>query len=363
MVTQDDLLLLLEQRTEINGRFANFRRLSNGGAGNFSVLVSADDSRTNDRVAVKVCLPQSDRYRVECFEREAHLLEVLTGQSDIIQLIAPRSTFTEMLATQGGLQLPWEFHYYAVELAHGDVGDVIASGNWLPERMLLAFRTLCRAVQRIHSQRIAHRDLKPSNILVMPNGQVKLSDFGTARRIDSVTPALVGAYTAPPGDRRYCAPEMLGCLHDENPEIAFTSDFFSLGAILFEMFSGTMLGLRLFNPQFWADIAQAMLAIRIGQRRTTYDQVVSSIANSRPLPSVSAFGAPVPPSIRDRVNDLYRSLSSIDYRVRLCDFDRIFQKINICLLILRNERAYQRWIEQKRTRRAAALLRTSGVRS
>jgi len=51
-------------------------------------------------------------------------------------------------------------------------------------------------------------------------------------------PALVGSYISPPGDRRYCAPEMLGCLHDEDPAIAFTSDFFSLGAILFEMFSG-----------------------------------------------------------------------------------------------------------------------------
>ena len=200
-------------------------------------------------------------------------------------------------------------------------------------------------------------------MLVMPNGEVKLSDFGTARQIDSTAQALTGAYAAPPGDRRYCAPEMLACLHDENPAIAFTSDFFSLGAILFEMFSGTILGLRLFNPQVWADLAQAMLAVRAGRRRATYDQVVRSIANSRPLPSVGAFGAAVPPSIRDRVNDLYRSLSSIDYRIRLCDFDRIFWKINICLLILRNEQAYQRWLEQKRRRRAARLLRASGARS
>ena len=363
MATQDDLLRLIEQRTEIDGRFTNFRRISNGGGGNFSALVSADDGQTDSRVAIKVCLPQQERYRAECFEREAHLLEILRGEPDIIQLVAPRSEFTEMLATQGGLQWPWVFRYYAIELANGDLSDVIASGSWSPERMLLAFRALCRAVQRIHAQRIAHRDLKPSNMLIMPNGAVKLSDFGTARQIDSTTPALVGAYTAAPGDRRYCAPEMLGCLHDENPEIAFTSDFFSLGTILFEMFSGTMLGLRLFNPQFWADIAQAMLAVGVGQRRSTYDQVVSSIANSRPLPSVGAFGAPVPPSIRDRVNDLYRSLSSIDYRIRLCDFDRIFRKINICLLVLRNERAYQRWMEQKQRRRAAALRRASGARS
>jgi len=63
---------------------------------------------------------------------------------------------------------------------------------------------------------------------------------------------------------------------------------------------------------------------------------------------VAAFGAQVPASIRDRIDDLYRCLSSIDYRARLCDFERIFNKINICVLVLRNEKAYQRWLEQKR---------------
>lgn len=363
MATHDDLLLLLEQRTEIDDRFTSIRRIGNGGGGNFSALVSAFDDQTGNRVAVKVCLPQQDPYRTECFTREAQLLDTLRGQPDIIQLVAPRSQFTETLATQGGLQFPWLFHYYAIELASGDASDAIAGGGWDPERMLLAFRALCRAVQRIHALRIAHRDLKPSNMLVMATGEVKLSDFGTARQIDSMTPALASVYAAPPGDRRYCAPEMLACLHDENPAIAFTSDFFSLGAVLFEMFSGTILGLRLFNPQFWADIAQAMHAVRLGQRQGTYDRIVGSIANSRPLPSVSAFGAVVPLGIRDRLDELYRCLAEIDYRRRLCNFEQIFRKINICLLVLRNERTYQRWLEQKQKRRAAALRRISGARS
>ena len=363
MATRDEILLLLEQRRDIDGRFANIRRIGNGSSGAFSALVSADDGQTGIRAAVKVCLPQQDRYRSECFDREAQLLEMLRGEPDIIQLVAPRSEFTEMLATQGGLKFPLVFPYYAIELAKEDLSDVIASERWSPERMLVAFRALCRAVQRIHARRIVHRDLKPSNMLVMPNGEVKLSDFGTARQIDSIEPALTSAYTSPPGDRRYCAPEMLACLHDENPAIALTSDFFSLGAILFEMFTGTILGLRLFKPQAWADLAQAMLTVKVGLRRTTYDQIVRSIANSRPLPSVGAFGAALPLSIRDRVNDLYRSLSSINYRTRLCDFDRIFGQINICLLILRNEQKYLRWLEQKQRRRAARLLRASGARS
>ena len=331
-------------------------------AGVFSVLVSADDSRTHSRAAVKVCLPQSDRYRTDSFEREADLLDELRGAPDIIQLVAPRSRFTEVLVAEGGLEFSLQFNYYATELASEDLGDVIADVRWCAERMLLAFRAICRAVQRIHSQRIAHRDLKPSNMLVMTEGHVKLSDFGAARQLAAIAPALAATYRAPPGDRRYCAPEMLACLHDEEPAIALTADFFSLGATLFEMFSGAQLGPRLFGPQFWADISQTMLPIPIGRRRATYDQILGSIANPRPLPNISAFGAPVPPSIHDRLNDLYRSLSSIDYRKRLCDFSRIFHKINICLLVLTNEHKYQRWLREKRRRRAAALLRASGAR-
>lgn len=362
MVSQQDLLTLLEQRTDIAGRFTKLQRVGSGG-GTFSALVSADDAHSGRRVAVKVCLPNLPTYRVECFDREAQILGLLQGEPDIVQLVSGKSQFIETVSTQGGMKLSWPFDYYSLELAKTDFESVIADGGWPPELSLVAFRELVRAVQRIHTRRIAHRDLKPGNMLVMPDRTIKLSDFGTARVLDGTTGPLLAAYPGPPGDRRYCAPEMLGCLHDENPEIAFASDFFSLGAILFEMFAGTNLGLRLFNPQFWADIAQAMLSVKPGMRKATYDQIVGSIANSRPIPSVAAFGPVVPPAIRDRLDELCRSLAAIDYRTRLCDFDRIFNRINVCLIIIRNDQAYRRWLDQKRSRRSSLVASTSGVMS
>jgi serine/threonine protein kinase len=330
------------------GRFSGLRRC---GVGNFSAVLSADEAGKPDRVAIKVCLPFQPPYRVESFQREAELLHLLRGEPDIIQIVAEKGTFTESVTFAGGTPYPWPFDYYALELAQGDLGDVIAGGGWDAERTLVAFRAMCRAVQRIHSRNIVHRDLKPSNFLVLASGSVKLSDFGAARRIDGMTPALLLDYSAPPGDLRYCAPEMLACLHGEDPTIAYGADIFSLGALLFEAFSGTILGLRLFNQQFWVDIAQAMLAVRAGHRQRTYNQIVGSISNSRHLPSVGSFGAPVPNCLLERVDDLYRSLVAIDYRRRLCDFDRIFNKINTCLLIIRNERKYQHWLQQKKRRR------------
>ena len=353
---------MLEKRSEIGGRFVNIQRVGNPrGVGAFSALVAADDQVTKKRVAVKVCLPSVDSYRRNCFEREADLLKSLRGERDIVQMIAEKGDFTESLTTQGGISFPLRLEYYALELASCDVGAIVAAGAWSAEENLLAFRSMCRSVQRVHSRGIAHRDLTPSNFLVMSDGSIRLSDFGTARRLNSTSASLVDSYHGPPGDRRYCAPEMLACLHDENPSIATGADIFSLGAILFELFSGANLGLHLFDRQFWQDIAQVMLAVKPQQRRNTYDQIVGSIANSRPLPSVASFGTAVPRCVRDRIDDLYRHLATIDYRRRPSQFDRTFNKLNTCLLILRNESKYQRWLAQKRLRRAAHTRSLQGV--
>lgn len=100
---------------------------------------------------------------------------------------------------------------------------------------LRLFRAICDAVRDAHRQLIIHADLKPSNILITPQGQVKLLDFGIARLIDGDTD--------PRGDddagrgisltRAYAAPERKA---GERPSIA--GDVFSLGAILFELVTG-----------------------------------------------------------------------------------------------------------------------------
>src|SRR5262249_17401236 len=151
------------------------------------------------------------------------------------------------------------FAYYAVEIAKTDLGTLIESNAIDAHTALLYFRAMCRAVRRIHNAQIAHRDIKPPNFLVVSDGNLKLSDFGTARLLDGTTPGLLADYAQfPPGDLGYAAPEMLASLHDDDPRIALGADIFSLGSCLFEMYAGIPLGLQLFDQNFQADLMQAM---------------------------------------------------------------------------------------------------------
>jgi serine/threonine protein kinase len=206
---------------------------------------------------------------------------------------------------------------------------------------------MCKAIQRIHRLEIVHRDIKPSNFLLMESGEVKLSDFGAARKIDGTEAALVADYQAAPGDTRYTSPEMHALLHDDDVTICRKGDVFALGATLFELFSGVLLGVQLFDASFVQDLARSMSAINKRERKRTYLQFVQNLDAGHPLPSISSYGGDIPVSIRDLVDGLYKAMAALDYRRRLCDFETIFLKIEQCLLVLRNEEKVKRWRQRK----------------
>ena len=261
------LLEMIEAQGDIGGRFVNARRLGlNGGSGSFSLILEADDKKENRKVALKFLHPfEREEYRMRRFKREPEVLARVVGQKDIIQLVAPRAEFSCVLQPHG---FPIRFEYYVLELATSDLGSVIEAGQMSTREILLQFRAMCRAVQRVHNLSIVHRDVKPANFLVMADGNVKLSDFGTARLVGDGAGGLIKDYAGfPPGDLGYAAPEILASLHDDDPRFGFGADIFSLGASLFEMFSGVPLGVQLFDQAFQEDLVQAMASIRRGDRK------------------------------------------------------------------------------------------------
>ncbi|WP_145753246.1 protein kinase domain-containing protein [Nitrospirillum amazonense] len=99
----------------------------------------------------------------------------------------------------------------------------------LDDRLKL-FLTVCDAVAYAHRTLIVHRDLKPSNILVTPEGQVKLLDFGIAKRIAATADAATLQLPLTPS---YAAPEQL-----TGSTISTATDAYALGMLLFELLVG-----------------------------------------------------------------------------------------------------------------------------
>jgi serine/threonine protein kinase len=352
---RETLLRTIEGQALIGGRFEQLQRLgSAGGDGNFSLLITARDRQQGGRVALKFFHPDHlrNQYRWQCFLREPTLLQRFSREPDILQCLAPHDEFSVPF-TNGSLTYNVAFAYYAVELAVRDVNEVILTNEWNPNQKLEAFRAMCRAIQRTHKRNIVHRDLKPSNFLLMPDGSLRLSDFGTARDLGDAGGALLARYDAPPGDRRYAAPEVLGALHDVDAKFAIRADIFSLGAILFELFTGTPLFFQVFDWPTVADLQRTMTAVDRDQRVRTYEAFLKNMADSHPLPSIADFGNVAPACIVALVDRLYRSMAAIDFRIRLCEFGEIFSRINTCLWVLRHEAAYQRLRERRQRAKIA----------
>ncbi len=102
---------------------------------------------------------------------------------------------------------------------------------------------VARALDAIHSAGVIHRDLKPNNIMFRQSGHLALVDFGVAKQLSEHTITATGSLIATP---LYMSPEQ--CLG--KPQDA-RSDLYSLGVMLYEMFTGK----RLFDSDNLAAIA------------------------------------------------------------------------------------------------------------
>jgi serine/threonine protein kinase len=87
----------------------------------------------------------------------------------------------------------------------------------------------CRALEYANAAGVVHRDIKPANIMLRPDFDIKVSDFGAAQLARSDTTQVSGV-----GSPAYMSPEQIR----GGEEIDFRSDMFSLGGVMYHMLTG-----------------------------------------------------------------------------------------------------------------------------
>jgi serine/threonine-protein kinase len=128
--------------------------------------------------------------------------------------------------------------YLALEYVEGEpITDWCRSHDLSLDARLRLFLQTCDAVSHAHANLIVHRDLKPSNILVTPNEEVQLLDFGIAKLLDTAdaAPEHTGTGT---GLRaftlHYAAPEQV-----RGEPVTTMTDVYALGVVLHELLTGS----------------------------------------------------------------------------------------------------------------------------
>jgi len=207
---------------EITARIGPYPILGELGRGGMGVVYLAEDPKLKRRIALKV-LParfRRDPSRLELFRREARLLAAINHPN-----IATIYSFEDAARPA----------YFTMELVSGKtLADRLRDDRLTLDESLSICRQTAAALEAAQKQGVVHRDLKPSNIMVGPDGQVKVLDFGVAialqpKEQDRRTGPFRSRVAGTPG---YMSPEQA-----RGTGIDHRTDIWALGCILYECLS------------------------------------------------------------------------------------------------------------------------------
>jgi len=198
---------------------SHYRILEKLGEGGMGVVYKAEDAKLGRFVALKF-LPMDLTRDVESrhrFTQEARAASALDHPNIC--------TIHEIDETNEGQT------FIAMACYEGEsLKAKIERGPLKIDEALEIAAQIAQGLAKAHGQGIVHRDIKPANILVTKDGLVKIVDFGVAKLIGGAAFTKAGSSL---GTAAYMSPEQA-----RGEEIDARSDIFSLGAVLYEMFTG-----------------------------------------------------------------------------------------------------------------------------
>jgi serine/threonine protein kinase/dipeptidyl aminopeptidase/acylaminoacyl peptidase len=215
--------------TDLSGqRLGHYQIEGKIGEGGMGVVFRARDLHLDRFVAIKV-LPlefAADARRLRRFVREAKAASAVNHPNI--------ATIYEIGESEG-------HHWIAMELVEGETLAGRLKRSALDTATIFDIGIqVCEGLGKAHGKGVIHRDIKPANIMLTPDGQVKLLDFGLAKISPLEGQAVISSVSEPPtlpgfamGTAGYMSPEqILGQTVDRR------SDIFSLGVVLYEMVTG-----------------------------------------------------------------------------------------------------------------------------
>jgi serine/threonine protein kinase len=201
---------------ETIGRYSVIRELGRGAMG---VVYEAGDPNLGRTVALKTvhanAIGTDAEQAGQRFKNEARAVGRLSHPNIVTVFDA---------GEQDGLL------YIAMELLDGETLDAhLAKHRTVAlDRAIDITRQICAALDYANAKGVVHRDIKPANIILLPNGNVKITDFGLARTAEAIT--MTGQVMGTP---HYMSPEQV-----RGRPVDGRSDLFSVGVMLYEMVTG-----------------------------------------------------------------------------------------------------------------------------
>ncbi|MBN4060779.1 protein kinase [bacterium AH-315-I20] len=330
--------------------------------GCFSLVFTATHKVTEDKVVLKFYDPTqaTDEYRLSCFKREPEILKVLKGKRRCLQLIQDLTKFKFRIDVSEGRTLTVNAEYFVTECVNEEVDPYFLSQqNYEATQKVKLFRQILLSVKMIHQHEVFHRDIKPDNIRMSDSAmnEVKLIDFGTSAEYESIN--LLKDYDKQVGAPAYAAPEaFLGFAGERN--MAFLTDTYALGCLLFELFNTDIFIARLIKEMPYETVLTAMkmelsTCSNESEKMVAYERLVDDLHRVFLPPAIDGDGSTLPASISGLINRLYTHLVSFDFRERTKNLDDALRLLDSSTKVLSNHQWDKSRLARKRAIRKRKL--------